>query len=253
MPSRSQLIREQPPDETAPVLSFDDLCTYVIDWKQDQHLAAIGPTGQGKSVAIHSLVDRYRSYVAYLSTKIEDATLNRYIEAGGYTRIKEWPPVKGTIFKRPYSAAEMPRRLVWPDAADLNAEAEQRKVFDACVSDIYRTGGWCTVWDDWWYLCHVLGMEKTGKKFLFNARSNHIPFVLGAQRPAGNKLVEIFDQAEHLLFFRDNDEPNLKRIGGVGWLSSDLIRAHVASLDQFQFLYTNTRTGDMYRSTAPEL
>lgn len=253
MASRSQLIREQPPDETAPVLSFDDLTTYVIDWKQDEHLAAIGPTGQGKSVAIHALVDRYRTYVAYLATKIKDPTLDRYIETGGYARTKDWPPTRGLLKKRPVTAAEMPRRLVWPDASSLDSEVEQKRVFAACIADIYRSGGWCTVWDDWWYLCHILGLEREGKKFLMNARSNDIPFVMAAQRPAGNKLVEIFDQADHILFFRDNDEPNLKRIGGVGWLSSDLIRAHVASLDQYQFLYTNTRNGAMYRSTAPEL
>jgi hypothetical protein len=86
-----------------------------------------------------------------------------------------------------------------------------------------------------------------------NARSNQIPFVLGAQRPAGNRLVEIFDQAEHILFFRDNDEPNLRRIGGVGWLDSAMIRSYVAHLGQYQFLYCNTRSGHMYRSTAPEL
>ena len=65
--------------------------------------------------------------------------------------------------------------------------------------------------------------------------------------------MEIFDQADHILFFRDNDEANLRRIGGVGWLSSDLIRGHVANLEQFQFLYVNTRSGWMYRSRAPEL
>jgi hypothetical protein len=147
----------------------------------------------------------------------------------------------------------MPRRLVWPDASSLDAEVKQRRVFDKALADIYTSGGWCTVWDDYWYLTNILGLEKTGKKFLMNARSNDIPFVLGAQRPAGNRLVEIFDQAEHLLFFRDNDEANLKRIGGVGWLDSALIRAHVAHLEPFQFLYTNTRSGHMYRSRAPEL
>ena len=97
-------------------------------------------------------------------------------------------------------------------------------MFTKALDDIYVQGGWCTVFDDWWYLGQILGLEKTGKKFLMNARSNDIPFVLGAQRPAGNRLVEIFDQAEHLLFFRDNDEQNLRRIGGVGWLDSTLIR-----------------------------
>lgn len=251
--SRSDYIRQLPPDDSAPVLDFDDLCTYVVDWRQDQHLAAIGPTGQGKSVAVHAMLDRYRNYVAYLATKPKDKTLDSYIAAGGYQRIQGWPPKQGWLFKRPVSAEKMPRRLVWPDASTLNAEHEQRRVFADALDDIYVRGGWCTVWDDYWYLTHILGLEKTGKKFLMNARSNDIPFVLGAQRPAGNRLVEIFDQAEHLLFFRDNDEANLKRIGGVGWLDSALIRAHVAHLEQYQFLYVNTRKGWMYRSRAPEL
>jgi len=251
--SRSDIIRQAPPDEMAPVVEWDDFLTYVLDWRQDQHLAAIGPTGQGKSVAIHGLVDEYRSYVAYLATKIKDDTLKAYIESGGYERIYDWPPKRGMLVKKPVPAQKMPRRLVWPDASTLDAEDEQKRVFNAALSDIYVQGGWCTVWDDYWYLTNILGLEKTGKKFLMNARSNQIPFVLGAQRPAGNRLVEIFDQAEHILFFRDNDEPNLRRIGGVGWLDSNMIRAYVAHLDQFQFLYCNTRTGHMYRSTAPEL
>lgn len=253
MATRAQEIRAAPPDDTAPVLSWDDLNTYALDWRQDQHLAAVGPTGQGKSTTIHGLIDAHRSYVAYLATKPRDRTLEQYIARGGYQRIHDWPPKRGFLMKRPVPAQEMPRRLVWPDATSLDAEAEQTRVFKRALADVYQAGGWCTVWDDFWYLSVLLGLEKDAKKFLYNARSNDIPFVLGAQRPAGNRLVEIFDQADHILFFRDNDEANLRRIGGVGWLSADLIRAHVANLDPYQFLYCNTRTGWMYRSTAPEL
>jgi len=252
--SRGQALRELPPDELAPVVGWDDYLTYVLDWRQDQHLAAIGPTGQGKSTTIHGLLDAKRSYVAYLATKPRDKTLDAYIAKGQYQRISEWPPRKrGLLGRKPVTADEMPRRLVWPDATSLNAEVTQQEVFAAALADIYRRGGWCTVWDDYWYLTHILGMEKTAKKFLMNARSNDIPFVLAAQRPAGNKLVEIFDQSDHLLFFRDNDEQNLERIGGVGWLNSEAIRAFVAHLERYQFLYVNTRSGDMYRSSAPEV
>ena len=167
-------------------------------------------------------------------------------------RTKGWPLARGWP-RKPVPARDAPRRLVWPDATALHAEAEQKRVFEKALEEIYQTGGWCTVWDDFWYLTNILGLELTSKKFLMNARSNDIPFVMGAQRPAGNKLVEIFDQSDHILFFRDNDEANLRRIGGVGWLSSDLIRGHVANLDPYQFLYVNTRSGHMYRSTAPEL
>ena len=77
--------------------------------------------------------------------------------------------------------------------------------------------------------------------------------VVCAQRPAGNSLVELFDQATTSCFSVTMTSRTCGRIGGVGWLSSDLIRGHVANLDPYQFLYVNTRSGHMYRSTAPEL
>lgn len=246
-------VRELPPDETAPVLSWDDFRTYVFDWQQNQHVGAIGPTEQGKTNLVYHLL-KQRSYVAYLAIKPRDPTLDAFAADGGYQRLYDWPPVKKTFTgTKPVTPQEMPRRLVWPDARALDAEAEQMRVFRKALGEIYADGGWCTVFDDYWYLAHILGFERDSKKFLMNARSNDIPMVICAQRPGGNRLVELFDQTTHLFFFRDNDETNLKRIGGVGYLASEPIRLLVANLDRFQFLYVNTRTGVMYRSTAPEL
>lgn len=250
--SRSQVMRQLPPEDSAPMLEFDDFRTYVLDWKQNQHVGLVGPTEQGKTnLAYHLLAQR--DYVTYFAIKTQDETLDAFGQHGGYVRLHDWPPRKGLVFKRDIKPAEMPRRLLWPDATQLDSEPVQQHVFGKAMADIYARGGWCPVFDDYWYLAHILGFEKQTKKFLANARSNYIPMVVCAQRPAGNRLVELFDQATHLFFFRDNDEPNLKRIGGVGWLSSDLIRAHVANLEQYQFLYVNTRNGRMYRSRAPEL
>jgi hypothetical protein len=52
-----------------------------------------------------------------------------------------------------------------------------------------------------------------------------------------------------LVFFRDNDETNLKRISGISWLSKKTVQSLVANLDQFQALVINTRTGAMVRTT----
>ena len=252
--NRSDLIRQAPPDDTAPMLEWDDFMTYVLNWRQNQHLGLVGPTEQGKTNAAYHLL-QLRKYVTYFAIKTKDDTLSAFANHGGYVHLQDWPPRKGAIFKRDIRPDEMPRRLLWPDASQLDTatEAEQQRVFGKALSEIYFRGGWCPVFDDYWYLAHMLGFERQTKKFLANARSNDIPMVVCAQRPAGNRLVELFDQATHLFFFRDNDEPNLRRIGGVGWLSSDLIRAHVANLEQYQFLYVNTRNGWMYRSRAPEL
>lgn len=244
---------EAPPDEWAPVLEWDDFLTYVLDWRQNQHVGLVGPTEQGKTNLAYHLLE-LRKYIAYLAIKTRDETLDAYGQRGGYERIRDWPPTKGRgIFRKPVSAQAMPRRLVWPDATQLDSEAEQTRVFKKALADIYSSGGWCPVLDDYWYLAHILGFERDTKKFLANARSNYIPMVVCAQRPAGNRLVELFDQTTHLFFARDKDEPNLKRIGGVGAQSSKLIQGYVANLQRYQFLYVNTREDLMYRTTAPEL
>jgi hypothetical protein len=245
--------RQPPPDDMAPVVEWDDFMNLIFDWRQNQHVGAVGPTEQGKTNLIYHILER-RKYVTYFSIKTYDETLDAYATHGGYERIEEWPPMRKRLGKsRPYTAAEMPRRLLWPDATELDSEQHQIVQFDNALKDIYSRGGWCTVLDDYWYIANILKFELHTKKFLANARSNYIPMVIAAQRPAGNRLVELFDQTTHLFFFRDNDEPNLKRISGVGSLSSKAIQAFVANLEPYQALYINTRTGHMYRTRAPEL
>lgn len=243
----------RPPDHLAPVLPFDDFMTYIWDdWGQQQHVGVVGPTEQGKTNLVYHLLQQ-RKYITYFAIKTRDRTLDAFASAGGFQRLYDWPPVRPRWPHKPLTAEEMPRRLLWPDAMDLDSEAEQQRVFTKAFNDIYREGGWCPVLDDYWYLNSILGFEKTTKKYLANARSSDIPMVICAQRPSGNRLVELFDQSTHLFFARDNDEPNLSRIGGTSWINSKAIRAFVANLEPYQFLYVNTRKGWMYRTTAPEL
>lgn len=243
-------IRDLPPDSMAPVVDWDDFRSYVFDWRQDQHVGTIGPTDSGKSTLTYAILPE-RKYTTFFATKPSDRVLDQYAEQGGYKRLPDWPPRKG-LLKRPVTAQDMPRRLLWPDATTISSAPRQRAVFQRAFADIYTQGGWCTVWDEFWMMCRILKMEDEARIMLQQARSNDISFVMGAQRPSRIPL-ELFDQATHLFFWRDNDEVNLKRIGGVGWLSAGPIRAFVANLEPYQVLYINTRKGWMYRTTAPEL
>lgn len=251
-------IRDLPPDEMAPILEWDDFMTDVLDspqpelrWAQNQHMALIGPTDSGKSTALHGMLP-LRKYTTFLGTKIKDDTLQSFVDSGEYKRLGDWPPVKGRIMRRPVSAEEMPKRLLWPNVSSLEQVYALAPVFNRAVNDIYGQGGWCCVWDEFWMQCDILKMKQTAKVLLQQARSNDISMVMGMQRPAWIP-PEVFDQTRHLFFWRDNDELNLKRIGSVGWLSAGPIRAFVANLDPWQTLYVNNRTGYMYRTTAPPL
>ena len=237
-----------PPDEYAPVLPFDDFMTYEFRWTQDQHIAVIGPTEQGKTNLIAQLL-ALRQYIAYLGIKSEDDTLEQFISKLGYQRLTDWPPKTGRMFKREVSWADMPRRLVWPDARMFDSEAEQRRVFSATVRDIWATGRACIVWDDFWYLSALLKMERDAKKMLLNARSAHSPQVMAAQRAGGTRMVELTDQPTWLFWAKENDPRNLNLVGP----SSSVRRGFVENLDRFQFLAEQTRTGDRYRITAPLL
>lgn len=249
--AQNDALRELPPDEMAPVLEWDDFLSYVFDWKQNQHVGLIGPTESGKSTLQFAILPM-RRYVTFFATKPQDEVLDQFGEQAGYVKLQDWPPRKRGLFRRPYSAEDMPKRLLWPDASTIGSVARQQTVFRRAFEDVYTQGGWCTVWDEFWMMCSILKMEQEARILLQQARSNHISFVMGAQRPS-RIPVEVYDQTTHLFFWRDNDEANLKRIGGVGWLSSGPIRAFVANLDPFQVLYINTRKGWMYRTTAPEV
>ena len=247
----NQGLRELPQDSMAPVVEWNVFLERVFDWRQNQHVGLIGPTDSGKSTLEYSILP-LRKYVTFFATKPADDTLEVFAQKGGYERIADWPPKHKGVRKKPYTAEEMPRRLLWPDATRMDAMPHQREVFLRAFDDIYTTGGWCTVWDEFWMMCKILKMEDEARIMLQQARSNDIAFVMGAQRPSRIPL-ELFDQATHLFFWKDNDEVNLKRIGGVGWLASGPIRSFVANLDPYQVLYINTRKGWMYRTTAPEV
>jgi len=237
-----------PPDEYAPVLDFDSFMTYVFDWKQNQHIAVIGPTEQGKTNLIYHLLP-LRQYVAYFGIKSRDLTLEAFAKHGGYQRFYDHPATTGRIRKREITWTEAPRRLIWPDASQFDADAEQRRVFTAAVRDIWASGCVTVVWDDFWYLIHILGLEKDAKKMLLNARSNDSPQVIAAQRLGGNRMVELGDQPTWLLFAKESDPRNLDLLGP----RSSVRRGFVEHLDRYQFLAENTRDGRRYRITAPLL
>lgn len=246
------LLREAPPDDMAPVVDWDQFVEHVFDWRQGQHVGLIGPTESGKSTLTYAILPQ-RKYVCFFATKPRDAVLETFASKAGFVRMTDYPPMRRAGGRRrEYTPDEMPRRLLWPNALDLNADQRQQVIFRKAFEHVYRQGGWCVVWDEFWMMTQILGLEREARIMLQQARSNDISFVMGAQRPS-RIPVEMYDQTTHLFFWRDNDEANLKRIGGIGWMAADPIRYFVANLWPHQVLYINTRLGWMYRTTAPEL
>lgn len=227
-------------DEMAPVVEWTEFLDSVFDWRQSQHIGIIGPTGMGKSNLSTYLLS-LRKYVVAFATKPQDETIEQLVRHERYVRFKTWQDRPPKFY---------PKRVIWPDSRELESQAIQHREIKRALSHIYVQGNWCVFIDELWYLINILGLAREVKIYLLQARSNGISLVGCSQRPAWIP-VEMFDQPHHLFFFRDNDERNLKTISGISWLSATMVRSLVARLEMFQFLYINTRSGQMWRSTSP--
>jgi hypothetical protein len=222
-----------------PRLGWDDFAAR-LDWKQGEHVALIGPTGQGKTTLAMALLPM-RRYVVAFATKPRDDTMRDLVKSGGYVEMAKW---------QEWEAAAYPRRVLWPDARKLDSDSRQAAVFRHALRRIYRAGKWCVFLDEMYFLSVNLGLSREIKTYLTQARSLKISLVVATQRPAWIPL-EVYDQSTHLFFWRDNDERNLRRISGVSFLSADLVRFVVSRLDRYEVLYIDTRTGAMLRTKAP--
>lgn len=223
----------------APRVPWHVFLREILDWKQGEHVGIIGPTGQGKTTLLTSMLP-LQPYVVVFATKPYDTTMDRLI-ASGYSRLDRWESLP---------ADRSPRRVLWPSAADLDSEKRQREVFSRAMAMIYRERGWTVVLDEGSFFTNELGMKQNVKTYLMQGRSLGISLVFATQRPAFIPL-EVYDQSTHLFLFRDNDERNLSRLGGISWRNGDLVRRVVANLERYQLLYVNTRNETMVRTRVP--
>lgn len=232
----------------APRVGWHEFIRNDFQWFAGEHVAAIGPTGTGKTFLISRLLP-LRKYVAVFGTKPVDAALTRLIKTQGYKHLQAWPNNLMPVDK----ADNSPKRVLWPDVRNLNdidATALQKRVFEDALWRIFREGGWTVALDETSYLVQELGLSRWIKRYLLQARELKISLIAASQRPAWVPL-EVYDQSTHLFLWRDNDETNLSRLAGFSVHSGSFIRRVVANLEQYQALYINTRTGLMVRTRAP--
>lgn len=227
----------------APVIPFD-LFMQKWRWNQGQHLAIIGPTGKGKTTLAMALLPK-QSFVAIMATKPRDTTMDS-LAATGYKVFRRWPqswPMN--------SVKRYPRRIIWPRSFELGRKSKdkQKAVIYEAMAAAFKEGSWCVFFDELYYAVNELGLGSEVKQYLLQGRSLGISLACATQRPAWVPR-EIYDQSTHLFFFKDNDETNLKNISGIsGERNQAEIRNTIRQLDRHEFLYINTITGAMVRST----
>lgn len=227
----------------APRIPWDEFRRDVFRWKAGEHVALIGPTGLGKTTMLLNVLPMH-PFVTVFATKPRDKTMTALIQNEGYVRFDAWP--------NGLDAVQYPRRVIWPDASRLDSKVLQKQVFGDAFARIYREGGWTLALDETWYVDDILKLGEEIKTYLLQARSLDISLLSAFQRPAWVPR-ELYSSSTHLMFWRTNDETDLKSLSGIGFRSASLIRDVVSDLEMYQVLYINSRTGFMCRTRCPEV
>ena len=225
---------------TVAKVAWDKFLNERFYWQQGEHVSLIGPTGGGKTTLALSLLHR-RKLVCIVATKPRDDTVTDFMKANReYRRIKHFGERhdldKRVILWPPYTSGD-PKQIM----------AGQRVAINHALGEMFRTGKWCLFADEVRYLTNNLGLKEWMDLYWLQARSLKLSVVAATQRPAWVPL-EMYSQATHLFFWKDNDERNLKRIAGLGSMNPRDIVTEVRSLDKHEVLYVNTRNDDMLRT-----
>lgn len=213
-------------------VSFDAFMErWPKQYKQDQHVTIIGPTGCGKTTLGSRLVE-CRKLVVVTGVKHRDDTMMKLVKSDTWHRAQTW--------KRKPKTAE--RVVLWPKEDDLDKVMDvHHKVFGDMFRAIYREGYWCIWSDELTYLADHAGLRKMIRQMYILARSNMISLVGSAQRPAFVP-IEAYSQASHLFLFRTGHEGDLGKVGSFNGANAKQISATVETLPEHHFLHVNLLT-----------
>lgn len=208
-----------------PVVSFEEHLA-GLDWLQGEHVAIVGPTGQGKTTLALRLLER-RKWVVILATKPKDDTLKGL---RGYSVIRKWPAPRPDV-----------RRLIlWPKWSSPQDDSSQKRVFHHALMAIFKAGSWCVFADDTQYLGEHMGLRRDLNAMWLNARSIGVSLMAATQRPVWVPR-EMWANSTHLYIFGTRNGDDLRSLGSLAGLDAKEARAVVGSLPKYHALYINLR------------
>lgn len=226
---------ESNPVSEIPFVPWDRFMRKVFAFKQGEHITLVGPTGRGKTTLARELIKR-RKYVVVFASKRKDELLSAMKQDGHYEVTKHFDGVGPGVDKFVLDPGHG-RTL-------RDTKAIQEREFRHALELAHHQGNWCVYVDEGKRICDILKLAPECEMIWQEGRSLGVSLVMSVQRPVKIPLAA-YDQPTHLFFWRDMDEANLKRIGGIGGTSNKLIRETVASLEGHNVLYLNTRSGEM--------
>lgn len=198
-------------------------------WRQGEHVTFVAATGQGKTTLALELLP-IRKYTVAFATKKTDTSLYPKLKAQGFVEQKVFEPNPETV----------PKVLLHPPFEGKKSLPNQRRVFESALAQIFKAGGWCVYMDELRYLTDNLGLKSDVDLLYLQGRSLGVSMVGTSQRPAWIPETAL-SQATHLFIGPQSEQRDIDRAAEVSGRKGPIVRAMTSELEDFEFLYVNTR------------
>lgn len=213
---------------------------------EPEHLAALGPTGSGKTAFVTSVVDmRCRlsgAHAVILATKPADGTLMRLVKSKGWALRRTWPPDYGQT-----------KVLFWPPGASMTkGNAKQRHaVFEFMAEQWKPDANVIVVFDEIAYVEIELHLRQQIEQYWREARTMGITICAMTQRPR-NVSRQMHSMPAWFVSFRPDDEDDAKRVAEIAG-SRRIYTPILMELEPYEFLLVKRRTREAYISKLTDL
>lgn len=247
MPPRTMRERLLNPEEEVVVgVPWEHFEGYFREnWEPGQHVALIGPTGEGKSTFAVGIL-KLRKYVMALDPKGGDDTL----AASGFQRIAHWPP-PGKVYQD-IAEGKPARLIVGAKGATIDSLAVD---FQKASEDALVQGGWTIYYDEFQVATdrRMMNLGPIADRLLVSARYKKVSVVTAYQAPSWVSTAST-RQARWIVMWPTRDEDCIKAVAQKAGREKQQVLEVVRKLPPFHSLVIPPRSGvPMIITQAPRI
>ena len=227
------------PEQVVEGVEWDDFVAWFPTvWEQGEHVALIGPTGEGKTTVAAQLM-LMRKYVLALDPKGGDSTLAKLETSHGFRRITSWPPPREVYDEM--EEGKPARLIVGGKVRKLSEFATKLKpLFERALDGAFEQEGWTTYVDELQLAADRRMMNLMAKieLMLIASRDRKVTMVTSYQRPA-NVPKTASNQATWLIVYHTRDRDTVDVIAHMMGRPKDEVRGVVGVLPRYSVVIVN--------------
>jgi hypothetical protein len=212
-------------------VKWSDYLRWLRDvWMPGQHMALIGPTGEGKTTYAGGVL-QLRKYVLSLDAKGNDSTLS----ATGFQRVVSWPPPKNVL--QDLSEGRAARLIVGFELRTVADFDRLKRLLSKVLDTSYAEQGWTIHCDELQLLADrkMMNLGPKVEKHLVSARDKKISIVTSYQAPSWVPWAAS-RQARWIVIWPNRDKNMVRKLAEATGRDFDVLWTCVQELPQYHCL-----------------